>query len=277
MSLKLRARAGVLAAVAGLCLAGAVRAETPQACDRVYQQLSAEIVAQARAARAADNGYPALLKRWQAEGARCKGSGIYEIRLAQVQMLNGDHAGARAQLDALPEGGKAYAREHRLARLWLTYWQTDADKEPARWAELRRTLASLTRQNPDDAEAQALHGFALLASGEDRLAIQALQAALRGPASSDRYDHYKALMLAHVNLGDFAQAETMLEQAYELNPALTSDPAAVMAALAISVKQGNTRLAGNLIVIIKARHPQLRQLPAFQALVAEQEASEKKR
>jgi tetratricopeptide (TPR) repeat protein len=251
-------------------LTGAMFILTPKAhassaeqCFAAYNQLTATAISSARELRQMDGIYPKLISQWQQQEGICQGTGIYEARLVQLHILNSDYPQAQAVLDNTKPSGE-YGRYLELAALWLEYSKLALDSDTT---GLLAQLKTLTGKYPDFDEAHGLYGFVLTMAQQPAEAIAALKKSLTSPV--DLYDHYKALMINYVNLQQYAAANEMLNEAYNLNPAFSSDPEAMFVAIKISLELKDYKTVGNIFKVLNARLPEAMQHEGFQQLYQE--------
>lgn len=252
-----------------LMLSPKVFASSAEQCFDSYNELTSTALSAARQQRQMDGLAATMLSQWQQQASNCQGTGIYEARLAQLHILHGDYAKAQAVLTNTQVVGD-YRRYLELATLWLEYYQLDVDADPTL---LLTRLKTFTAKHADFAEGQALYGFALTMAQQPAEAIVALKKSLTAP--TDLYDTYKALTLNYVNLQQYSAANEMVNEAYGMNPAFSSDPEAMLMAIKISIELKDFKTVDNLFKVLNARTPQAMQYEAFQQLYQEYQAAVK--
>lgn len=242
-------------------------AKSADACFTAYNELTGAAIVDARQKRNKDGLYEHLLAKWLQQGDTCRGTAIYEARLAQLYMLNNDFAKADAVLATSNTNG-AFGRYVELAVVWSAYLKAEPNEDAT---ALVNQAKLLTDKYPDFDEAQGLLGFILTMNEQPEPAVVALQKSLTSPV--DHYDTYKALMMNYSKLGQWTQANDALQQAYALDPTLTSDPTALVFAIKISIEIGDLKTVDNLFKIMNVRFPDAKDNPVVQQLVKEYQAA----
>jgi len=252
-----------------LLLSLKVYASSAEKCFASYNELTSTAMSAARQQRQMDGFAVTMLSQWQQQASNCQGTGIYEARLAQLHILNADYAKAQAVLTNTQVAGD-YVRYLELATLWLEYTQIAEDADPT---GLLTRLKTLTEKYPDFAEAHGLYGFALTMAKQPTEAIVALKKSLTAPV--DLYDNYKALTLNYMNIQQYIAANEMVNEAYGMNPAFTSDPEAMLMAIKITLELKDFKTVDNLFKVLNARMPQAMQYDGFKQLYQEYQAAVK--
>jgi tetratricopeptide (TPR) repeat protein len=209
------------------------------------------------------------VKEWRSHQARCGDTLAWFGRLAMLQIMSNDFAGARATLDRAPQGASPYAYSRDAARIQLDVQQILVDdtktlgREDVERFEIR--YAALIRNYPNWPTGYALTGGMQTMLGKHDQAIRNLRRAAKGDAY-DLSGVYRNLTISLAATGAYADAEAAADRAYELNKQVTGDPPFMIAMARTNLGLGNLEDAGTMLRLILAKKPEVRGDPEFVAV-----------
>jgi tetratricopeptide (TPR) repeat protein len=160
----------VLVLIPQLSIAG----ESAEWCDQQWGRLSAG------QGGGSGQDYNKLLAEWQKLEAKCKGTGLYEARLATVHVLLGQYAKARDVLDPILRNDKLpgnYRAMAEMVRLNADSREAHARTEPDRkqLVAIEKRVVKLIEQHPHYSPFYLFLGNLRLELGDYRGAIGPLE------------------------------------------------------------------------------------------------------
>lgn len=207
----------------------------------------------------------AMLKRWLSHGPRCGTTYAYFGRLATIQVLMKDFAAAKATLAKAPTAESPFAYSLDAARIQLAVEERLDDSIPITANDLSKfesSYASLVKKYPNWPTGYALLGGVQTLLGKHIDAIENLKRASKTDAY-ELYGVYRNLTISYSATGTYQAALVAADKAYELNSALTSDPAFVFAAATANSALGQFEEAEALLRLILSKRPEVREDPEF--------------
>jgi lipopolysaccharide biosynthesis regulator YciM len=232
-------------------------ATTPSAsqleCQRAWQNLVDQQV-----------GNDALLASWRGLEAKCKGTGIYEVRLASILADQDEYDQARQLLQAatIPDNFKKQAE---IAEITIDYLQAVATGLRDRQEKLELRAETFLKANPDSTAVRAMLGHTLVVLGKYAQAIAPLENVVRS-GRADLGD-YRNLVIAYANTGHYEAALELLDKTYSMGEEVTSDEEFVYAATLAYAATGKFESAKTALTLIANKKPQLLNDPKFQQTV----------
>jgi len=249
--------AGFTALCAAMLLMSAASAKTPEEaqleCQRDWQGLVEQQLES-----------DALLAAWKGHESKCKGTGIYDLRLVSIYADQGDYDQARQLLEAaaIPDNLRKQAE---IAGIYVDYLQAVDSGERARMEKLEARAATFVKANPKTATVIAILGHAQVLLGKYEQAIAPLETVVRGGVGNLR-DH-RNLTIAYANAGHYQSALEMLDKTYAMSKEVTSDEEFMYAAALAYAAVGKVDSAKSMLTLIVTKKPQLKDDPRFQQTV----------
>jgi len=206
----------------------------------------------------------ALLAAWKGHESKCKGTGIYELRLASIYADQNDFDRARQVLEAavIPDSLKKQAE---ISGITIDYLQAVDSGESARLEKMEGRAAAFVKANPRSGSVLAMLGHAQILLGKYEQAIAPLEAVVHG-GIGNLGDH-RNLTIAYANAGHYQSALEMLDTTYSMSQEVTSDEEFMYAAALAYAAVGKVDSAKSMLTLIVNKKPQLKDDPKFQQTV----------
>ena len=226
---------------------------------------------QAYAASAATGGahdYVALLKSWQALESQCKGSGVYEFRLAMLYVANNQPKLALELLNSAQGWPPNYARLAPLIRL-KTQLAVYAAEKPVSLEKIRSMkpqYMAIVAQEPNSAAVNEQVANYLLIVGDDREAIAYAGKSLK--LQNEQWEPNRTLTIANYRIGEYAFAVMAGRRAQELRNSLVKDPEFMYAVAKSFAGVGNITVAKKTLAILNDQVPAEHGSPDWQDAIS---------
>lgn len=263
MSIRISPRATVLAlSMAVLIMSIDLPAEASQLeqwCEKQWITESARLLSGPTANSAA------MLEKWRSYETRCGSTYAYVGRLALIQILMNDFAGANRTLERAPKADSPFAYSLDAAKIQLKVQQRLSDPKPITTQELSQfetSYATLVRKYPNWPTGFALLGGVQTLLGKHADAIRNLEVAKNGDAY-DLSGVYRNLTISFAATGAFQSAMEAADKAFALNDRLTSDSAFAYALANTNSALGHLDDAETVLKVIVTKRPEVRNDPDF--------------
>jgi tetratricopeptide (TPR) repeat protein len=219
-------------------------------CEAVWKQLFADSVA---GGRTQDN--LALFTSWKGHEATCKGTGVYEFRLAAIQVALGDSKAAQELMRGASAWPSPYAQNASLLglRLQLTEYGKQEPPPMDKIRELKpRYLAAVAALGDSPAATEQVANYLVIISdylGAIKYAEQSLK------LQSDQWDPNRSLAIAYSHTGNYAGAVFAGRRAQELRNSLIKDPEFMYAVTRGYAGVGNIKVAEMTLALLNQQVP----------------------
>jgi lipopolysaccharide biosynthesis regulator YciM len=230
-----------------------VVAGTPNAaqaeCQRAWQGL---------------NGHPAgsdaLLAAWKGYESRCKGTGVYEVRLASILADRDEYDLARQVLQTSTIPGN-YRKQSEVAEITIDYLQAVATGDRERLERLEGRAAKFGNANPGEIPVLAMLGHTRVILEKYEPAIAPLESVVR--SGHGLLGDHRNLTVAYANSGHYQKALEMLDKTYSMSKQVTSDEEFMYAATLAYAANGKVDAAKSMLTLIVNKKPELQHDPRF--------------
>jgi hypothetical protein len=196
-----------------------------------------------------------LLKRWQAFEGECKGTGVYEVRLAALYSAMHQTRLAITVLDGIKNLPPQYEGMVKLLhlRVKVTVLTDERPYPRDKILALRPQFEKFAANYPDWylAAEQASNYMSII---DDKSA--AITYALRSlELRQDQWEPNRTLALAYMELGDYDKAIRAARRAQELHNAVISDPPFMYAVSKSYAAIGNITVAKMTLAMLQHERP----------------------
>jgi len=209
-------------------------------------------------------GSDALLEAWKAYEPRCKGTGVYEIRLASILTDRDEFDLARKvlQTTAVPDN---YKKQMESAEITVDYLQAMATGERARLERVEARAAKYTQANAGVVPILAELGHTRLVLGKYEQAIAPLETVV--DSGHGNVGDHRNLTVAYANSGHYQKALELLDKTYSMSQEVTSDEEFMYAATLAFAATGKVDSAKSMLTLIVNKKPELQHDARFQQTV----------
>ena len=222
-------------------------------CEAAWKQLFADSVAGGRTHDTA-----ALLTSWKRHGAACTGTGVFEYRMAVLEMALGDLTEAQALLSTASAWPVPYAQNASLLRLrmrlaeYAAQYPIPMDKVRALKPDYLAAVASL------GGSATAYNQVAnyLVLIGDYAQAIPYAEQSLQ--LQPELWDSNRSLAIAYSRTGNCAGAVFAGRRAQELRDSLIKDPEFMYSVTRGYAGAGNIKVAEMTLALLNQQVPSAR-------------------
>jgi tetratricopeptide (TPR) repeat protein len=228
-------------------------------CEQKWVELSRE--------RRSDTKPSVLLAAWKTHERQCKGTGVYEIRLASIftEMEQFDSARTTLAQVSVPEKYKAQAEVLEINIDYLAALSSDdVDRAALQNLELRAT--TFLKAKPNANAVIGILGHVRIILGKYREAIEPLEKLVTGPSGGDLTDN-RNLTIAYANSERYTDALEMLDRTYALSKEVTSDEEFMYAAILAYAAVGKVDAAKTMLTLILNKKPHLKSDVRFAEIV----------
>lgn len=251
----------VIASLSAIALTiQAAHADVARNCEQKWIEESSHFVKHSPA------DYDGLLRHWLAQAPVCKGSVVYEARLAMAYSFNQRPDQARQALAGLQKNGSPYAYLIELSELTIEsnlVLTQGADEASAK--QLEQRFLAFVKKHPAVAEGQAMLGGILTGLDKHEEAIKALRVGLK--SSGNLSGTYRNLTVSFASLGRFQEALAAADEAFKLDRKLSGDAYFVYAVAKSNAALGQLKEAEMALRLIAAKKPEVRRDPDFKEAV----------
>jgi tetratricopeptide (TPR) repeat protein len=237
------------------------------ACEDRWLQISASSLG------AAGGEYARLVADWRDIAPACKGTGVYEARLAIALAMADNFVDGKATLASVKVTDKTYAYLPELAALVIELMEgaqtADRDRgNPRALIPVRTKLQRYVQKYPSVAEGFGLLGNTQTLTDQHAEAVKSLARALTlSRNKQDKFGIYRNLTISYSELGQYEQAFNAAGEAYELNAAVTSDEYFVYAFAKAQAGLGRFVQAQTTIKSLVAKNSEVTASPDFKRTV----------
>ncbi len=240
-------------------------ATEPEWCDEQWATVSAQEPADS------GRGKGQLLAAWRNLEGSCKGTGIYEARLATIFMLMGDYEKARATVDSALSNSTVrpgYRAMAEMVKLTADSREMLASPNPngKALADLDKRAVKLIETYPNYQPFYGFVGNLRMRLGNYKDAIGPLERASQFE-DGKRWDMYRHLTVACSSEGLYKKALAYADKAYEMNKAVTSDEEFMYALALAYAAADNVDAAKDTLSLILNKKPSLSGDKRFQDAV----------
>ncbi len=231
-------------------LAAAAAEDRQSVCEENWKQAYA-----ASATTGGAHDYVALLNSWKALEGQCKGSGVYEFRLATLYIANNQPKLALELLNSAQAWPLPYARLAPLVRL-KTQMAVYVAEKPVSIEKIRSMkpqYMAIAAQEPDSPAVNEQVANFLLIVGDDREAIAYAEKSLK--LQNDQWEPNRTLTIADYHIGEYAFAVMAGRRAQELRNSLVKDPEFMYAVAKSYAGVGNITVAKMTLAILNEQVP----------------------
>lgn len=208
-----------------------------------------------------------ILEKWKTYQEKCKGTVVFESRLAIAYAMLGEFDKAREMLRPLRNLNSQYQYLVNFAAVSVEYLETFAKKniseDDVRTVEKR--LKVYVSAHPSFPDAWGMLGGMQSLLGDHQAAIVSLGKAKN--SSMDTSGVYRNLTISLTELGRYKEAIEAADIAYSMKKSLTSDQYFAYALAKANAGTGNFKSAGTILRVIAAKKPEVRSEPEFKAAV----------
>jgi tetratricopeptide (TPR) repeat protein len=219
-------------------------------CEATWEQIFADSVA---GGRAQDN--VALLKSWQSHEATCKGTGVYEYRLALLQSALGNSKAAIELLDRAGAWPPVYAKLAPLMKLQMQLREYGAET-PLPMNKIRalkpQFLAAAANISDSPSANQQVANYLVLI-GDYAEAIKYAEQSLK--LQADQWEPNRSLTIAYSHTGNYAGAVFAGRRAQSLRNSLIKDSEFMYAVSRGYAGVGNIKVAEQTLAILNQEVP----------------------
>jgi lipopolysaccharide biosynthesis regulator YciM len=232
-------------------------ASTPNAaqteCQRAWLGLAGQ-----------EPGSDALLATWKGYESRCKGTGVYEVRLASILADRDEFDLARKVLQSstIPDN---YRKQSETAEITVDYLQAVATGDRGRLDRVEGRAATFGKAHPEVIPVLAMLGHTRVLLGKYEAAIAPLEAVIQ--SSHALLGDYRNLTVAYANSGHYQAALEYLDQTYAMSKEITSDEEFMYAATLAYAANGKVDAAKTALTLIVNKKPELIGDPRFEQTV----------
>jgi tetratricopeptide (TPR) repeat protein len=231
-------------------------------CDELWRSLIAESV------QSAPVDYEKVLATWRETESRCKGSGVYEIRLASTYATLGRYLDARNVLadGSIPPAYRDAAEATRLEIDFLSLLDA-VPVDSSRLADWDKRVSSFIFEHEGHLEILAHLGHARILLRRYEEAVKPLED-YANASESPSAGVFRNLAIAYAYSERYEGALAALDEAYVRDKNVTNDELFMYASAMAYAAVGNLEAAKTTLTLILNKKPQLRSDPEFQRTVA---------
>lgn len=242
-------------------LSPAVHAQgTPEWCEQQWRVDSADFDIRSK-------DLSALTARYSRHETACKGTVVYEARLAGAYAMNHQFERAREILRPVDRPGGPWQHLVDFARLQIDFFAVvDAETVTrAQAVELRNKFEAFVRKYPDFRDAYSQLGALQAELGDHSSAVKSLEFASRSPMNMS--GAFNLLTISYTAVGRYDDALQAADKAYDMDKAVTSDPRFMYALAKANAAVGQLEAARRTLQVIAAKKPEVRTDPEFREAV----------
>ncbi len=229
-------------------------------CEQKWIEESPHFTARAPA------DYAGLLRHWLEQAPACRGSVVYEARLAVAYSFNQQPEQARQVLASVQKGASPYGYLVELSELVIENNQAlKQGLDETRARQLESKFRAFVKAHPTVPEGQAMLGGILTGLDKHEEAIKALRAGLK--SSTDLTGVYRNLTVSFVGAGRFKEALSAADEAIGRDRNLSGDAYFVYAVAKANAATGQLKEAETALRLIAAKKPEVRRDPDFKEAV----------
>lgn len=239
-------------------------ADEGELCDQKWW----EITGRQDSGRSRD--FSLLLKEWNRLEKQCRGTGIYEIRLASILLMLDRYHDATEFLDNadIPHKYQAQAEAVKLnARLYRALSKDKPDL--TEFLQVRNQSLISVDKYPNETALYSLLGHVQVLLGEYAAAIGPLEKAIDSKNEADLSGPYRNLVIAYSRSNHYQSAIGVIDEAYRLDRSVTSDKEFMFAAANAYAATGKPDTAKKFLTLILNKYPELKDDPVFAQAVME--------
>jgi tetratricopeptide (TPR) repeat protein len=206
----------------------------------------------------------ALLRQWRSREAACGTTSIYWGRLAMIQVLANDLAGAKASLARAPTS-PAYSYAVDLAAVQVAVQERMTNPAPMTRADIAKfesAYAAVVAKHPQWPTGYAMVGAMQTMLGKHADAVRSLEVAARGDVYQ-LWSVYRNLAISLSALGKHTEALAAADKAGQMNPSLLSDPPFAYAVAISHAALGYLDDAADTLKVIASRRPDIQKDPEY--------------
>jgi len=209
-------------------------------------------------------GSDALLEAWKAYEPRCKGTGVYEVRLASILADRDEFDLARKvlQSSSIPDN---YRKQSESAEITIDYLQAMSTGERARLDRVEVRASKYVQANPGVVPILAVLGHTRVVLGKYAQAVEPLEAVIQS-GHGNLGDH-RNLTVAYAQSGNYPKALELLDKTYSMSHEVTSDEEFMYAAALAYAATGKVDSAKSMLTLIVNKKPELQHDARFQQTV----------
>lgn len=230
-------------------------------CDELWHDVSS------RPNSSSGRDYQKLLTEWLKLEEQCKGTGIFEIRLALIHILRGQYDEGRRILGGakIPPQYEALAATVR-ANADLRDILSSENPDRARLGSLEKTVTQLARKYPGHLPLHSLLGNLNVILGHYSNAIEPLENAAR-IKEGDRWGVFRNLTIAYSKVGNYQGALKAADQTFEIYKGVTNDEDFMYALAIANAGTGDVEATKDVLSLILTKKPHLQNDPEFKETV----------
>lgn len=251
----------VIASLSAIALtAQAAHADVARNCEQKWIEESAHFTKQSPA------DYDGLLRYWLEQGPTCRGTVVYEARLAIAYSFNQHPDQARQVLASLQKSTSPYSYLIELSELTIEsdlVLKQGANEASAK--QLEKRFLAFVKKYPAIPEGQAMLGGILTGLDKHEEAIKALRVGLK--SSGNLSGVYRNLTVSLASLERFQEALSAANQAFKMDRNLSGDAYFVYAVAKSNAALGQFKEAETALRLIAAKRPEVRRDPDFKEAV----------
>jgi len=219
--------------------------------------------------------YKDVLARWQQYSGKCAGSVVYEARIALLYAQMGQTAKARETLRSVAGKTPEYDYLIEIASLQAELSDVLSDDRGDKKAQvtgLEAKYAAFVKKYPNWVPGYSMLGCIQTSLDNHNEAIQTLIAGLNHTEKDKRrspnlWGMYRNLTISFAETGDYRRALGAADVAYELKKGISSDPHFMYALAKADAATGQFKEAQQVLAVVAARVPEVKQDPNFQKTV----------
>jgi tetratricopeptide (TPR) repeat protein len=237
-----------LAVVAVFAVGTTAQAES---CEQQWWADSARFVDQATP------DYKTLLAEWQAREPDCKGTGIYEARLATIFTMLEQPAKAHKTLQSLKNVPEPYKDDVALARILAEHQELviAGKTEVSSLENVEAKYISFVEQYPTSLEGRALLGGLETVLGKHREAIHHLARATHSKTPGQLHGVFRNLTISLAHVGKYEEAYRAAGKTIEFRKESMADPWFMCAAARAQVGLGRLDDAETTLGVLITKTP----------------------
>jgi tetratricopeptide (TPR) repeat protein len=197
----------------------------------------------------------ALLKDWLAMEPLCKGSGIYEFRLATLYLALEQPQAALRTIEKFPALPEQYAKSVPFMRLrvQLTLLKDQRPIPRDKILALKPEYVAALEKDQDSPTAYEEASNYMLMIGDDRSAVSYAERSLQ--LDANQWDPNRTLAIAFMHLGEYAKSVFAGRRAQEIRNVLIADPEFMYAVAKSYAGVGNITVAEKTLQILVNAKP----------------------
>lgn len=229
---------------------------TPDWCEDEWPNISAAQL------QSPTPDYPALLRSWQQLQNECAGTGVYEVRLALIHLMQKQYSQAQSILSSIGKVDAEYAPLLESTRLQADIASVTAkDPEDADIRQFAPRFEKLLASAPAWYVAHEQAATFWLMTGEPRRAIEASEYAIKLEPTS--WWSYRTMAIAYSELGEHKAAVSMGDRAHAMHAAVSADADMMMALARSYATLGNLKMSEIVLGLLVKYRPEVRQTASY--------------